>query len=280
MYRILKALLLVVMFAGGALAEEPAHTGGCEGGATTAYSVALNNTAIGTASSSIDLGANAGIFVRSTGTANTQLSYQFSDDNSIWDAGATIAHKNWCIKRRGRYIRFIGSGTSGGTVTAKYQVYAGPATNASVTNFPTPLPTPAGGFASQDTLSAINTALSGWESISQTTLSGLSPNAQVSFNLTATALSSVYRAYAVRINVESPGATSMRAVLVHSVTAPETFGKDDGPQYFPLDGPKFVGPALEAVHPLSGVVPHLHLIPTALNGATSATVFLEFLGLR
>ncbi len=117
----------------------------------------------------------------------------------------------------------------------------------------------------------------GWISLSQTAYTGLSPNATATFNVTTVAGSSAYSAYMVKLGVES-GVTSMRAVFVHSATAPATFAATAGNQFFPSDNSKNIGTALAKDNPLTGVVPHFHLRPSALSGATSGTVWFELFG--
>lgn len=112
--------LLLALLVSFAYAEEPAHTGGCEAQVTGTYTLALNNTAVGTASSSVNVGAVAVVYVKSSGTAGTQLAYQFSDDNTNWTNATAVPHGNWCLKKRARYLRFVGTGSTTGTVTAKY----------------------------------------------------------------------------------------------------------------------------------------------------------------
>ena len=117
----------------------------------------------------------------------------------------------------------------------------------------------------------------GWVSLSQTAYTGLTPNATVTFNVTTTAASSAYTNYMVKITVES-GVTSMRSVFCHSVAAPAGFSASGGGTFFPSDTPKTVGIPLISANPLTGVVPHLHVRPSALSGATSGTIFIEIFG--
>lgn len=118
------ALLLTLLLAFGPLtpvfAEEPAHSRGCEAPVTGAYTTSLTNALVGVNSSSINVGAVSVIYLRSSGTSSTQLMYQFSDDGTNWGPGVTIAHGAWCLAKRGRYLRFAGSGSTTGTVSVKY----------------------------------------------------------------------------------------------------------------------------------------------------------------
>lgn len=115
-------LLLALLLSTASLvrAVEPAYTGGCEAPITGSYTVVLNNATVTAASVGITVGASAVVYVKSTGTAGTQLAYQFSDDNTNWAPAENLPHGAWCFAKKARYMRFMVTGVTTGTGTVKY----------------------------------------------------------------------------------------------------------------------------------------------------------------
>lgn len=114
-----KALLLAALLLPGLVRAEQEDMQGCES-TIGAYVVALNNVTVTVKSSSVDVQSTSDVYVKSTGTASTSVAYEWSDDNTNWTPPFSHAHGSWCLKKKGRYIRFIASGYSSGSVTVKY----------------------------------------------------------------------------------------------------------------------------------------------------------------
>ena len=112
--------LIALLSTAGLRAAEPAYSGGCEPVISGAYTNVLSNSTAGTASVGVTVGAAAVVYVKSTGTAGTTLSYAWSNDNSDWSTDTEVTHNNYCIQKRGRFIRFAIKGVSSGTGTVNY----------------------------------------------------------------------------------------------------------------------------------------------------------------
>jgi hypothetical protein len=253
------------------------------------------------------------VMVQSVVTGTNTVILQSSNDGLSWQTVTGIklssapfngsfsitTSGNYSFSISAKYFRAYGSSvTSGGQ---QIIMVASPSSGPSVMNFVTgqPLngtaistsalglaganqsfvfgtaPIPQSGYSSPIGVTSSAVSEVGWTSITQTAYSGLTTNAATTLNITATAGTSAYKQYLVRISVDA-GATSIRAITHNTVTVPTTFSATSGPQYYLGDTASFTGPPIE----FSGVntSPHLSMYATALSGATSGTVYVTIFG--
>ena len=117
-------------------AEEPAHSGGGSE-PSGAFSYWMNSYPVGVTSSVQDLLNYSGAYIFTTGSADTSIAYQFAATNSTtWGETTNIAHGAYFIKKRGRYLRVIGTGPISGTVTVQVALPTGINISA-ITSLPT-----------------------------------------------------------------------------------------------------------------------------------------------
>ncbi len=110
----------------------------------------------------------------------------------------------------------------------------------------------------------------GWQVLTTTAYTGLTPNATVTLNVTTTAGSSAYKAYRVRVGVES-GVTAIKWTGHNSATVPGTFGASNGFEVFP--GDRWL--PFDVFDFTGSNSPHFSVRAKALSGATSGTIWFD-----
>lgn len=304
MKQILLTLFSILAFSAHAVnlrdANSPVEikSNGCLGVATGTVTYALNNDLTGTTSSVIDLGSYQSVFITLTGTAGTGAAFV----DVMWSNTPTAATFNSmytlsgplseCLEKKGRYVKFRTSSIQptqrvslfydpvNSTIVSGEVTCAACATSANQTTQITAAQGAAGSltFVAASLIVASPNALSfgartvGWVPLTQTAFTGLTTNANSTFGITATAGSSAYTAYRVRVSAET-GVVSLRFTQHNGATVSTGFGASNGHQLLPNDRPQWLGP-----YTIVGSVPYFTLRASALSGATSGSAWIEIEG--